>query len=161
MAARCALRSCLMSSAIDPDSARVETKILLPPKLRQDPHLRVSLNSDGNSVFHRSCWDQLLAECEEFDDQPLRKRRRQDPSQAKIRRVETKRIQEAADVAEFHDSLESVATAADSIAALVRSAKHCVFFTGAGLSTAAGIGDYRGINGKWTEMDRQAHGGKS
>ena len=40
------------------------------------------------------------------------------------------------------------------MAALLRGAARAVAFTGAGVSTAAGIGDYRGNDGKWTQMDR-------
>ena len=36
---------------------------------------------------------------------------------------------------------------------MLRASHHCVVFTGAGISTAAGIGDYRGITGKWTLSD--------
>ena len=39
------------------------------------------------------------------------------------------------------------------IARLIKSAKHCIVFTGAGISTAAGVGDYRGKSGKWTSHD--------
>ena len=38
----------------------------------------------------------------------------------------------------------------DRLAALFAAAKHAVFFTGAGLSTAAGVPDFRGTHGVWT-----------
>ena len=40
------------------------------------------------------------------------------------------------------------------LASLIREAQHCVFITGAGLSTNTGIRDYRGENGVWTEAKK-------
>lgn len=64
-------------------------------------------------------------------------------------------IKEAAKTAEF-DSFSQVQREAARIATLIRKAKYCTAFTGAGIATSAGIGDYRGKAGKWTEMDREA-----
>lgn len=154
MPAHCALKSCQRSAAIASDEDRVETKVCLPKKLQEDPTLCVSWSPDGNAVFHRACWEHLLSDndADNEDDQPRRKRRRKGGREA-----EAALIREAVEVAELHDSAVRVAAAAEEVAALLRKAKHCVFFTGAGLSTAAGIGDYRGKDGKWTEMDREAH----
>jgi len=65
-------------------------------------------------------------------------------------------VKEALKTAEFHDSLDTVNSEASRIADLIKNAKHCVAFTGAGISTSAGIGDYRGKAGKWTEEDRES-----
>jgi mono-ADP-ribosyltransferase sirtuin 6 len=42
---------------------------------------------------------------------------------------------------------------AGRVAALLKNAKHACVFSGAGISTAAGIGDFRGKTGKWTQDD--------
>lgn len=44
---------------------------------------------------------------------------------------------------EFFDSSEELEDKVNELAKLLRAAKHAVIFTGAGISTAAGIPDYR------------------
>ena len=58
-------------------------------------------------------------------------------------------------VRERYDSPDELEKKVDLLATLVRRAKHMVAFTGAGISTSAGIHDFRGPNGKWT---REAKG---
>jgi NAD-dependent deacetylase len=38
---------------------------------------------------------------------------------------------------------------------LIKTAKHCVALTGAGVSTLSGIRDFRGKNGLYNEMDAE------
>jgi len=38
----------------------------------------------------------------------------------------------------------------DTLADMVRESNYTVFYTGAGVSTSAGVGDYRGPSGAWT-----------
>ncbi|OWF48853.1 NAD-dependent protein deacetylase SRT1 [Mizuhopecten yessoensis] len=63
-------------------------------------------------------------------------------------------VKEAAKSFEQFDSFQHVCREAKRVAKMITSSKHCVAFTGAGISTSAGIGDYRGKSGKWTEMDQ-------
>jgi mono-ADP-ribosyltransferase sirtuin 6 len=64
-------------------------------------------------------------------------------------------IKDAEMMEERYDSDEVLAQKVDALADMVRDSKHFVAFTGAGISTSAGIPDFRGPEGKWT---REAKG---
>jgi len=56
---------------------------------------------------------------------------------------------------EHYDSPEVLESKIQQLADLIRKSNHMVAFTGAGISTSAGIHDFRGPTGKWT---REAKG---
>merc|ERR1719478_918174 len=60
--------------------------------------------------------------------------------------VDAKRIQEYSEVNE-----EALEAKIDQLADMVRRSRYTVFYTGAGMSTSAGVGDYRGPSGAWTQ----------
>lgn len=49
--------------------------------------------------------------------------------------------------AEFEEPLEIVSDKVRQLADLIRHSRHCILHTGAGISTAAGIADFRGPQG--------------
>lgn len=144
----CTLKRC--SDVIAPQTQKyVEIKAGLPERgLAAFLHKSaISWKPSGEATFHDSCWKEVL-----------RNARVRNVKRATIKMSphEKALLKEAAKTAEFHDSLDQAQKEAARIATLIRSAKHCTAFTGAGISTSAGIGDYRGKGGKWTEMDREA-----
>ena len=102
----------------------------------------------GEALFHQGCWTEVL--------KSARARTKKKKSPTDIIPEEKTMIKEAAKTAEFHDSYHSVRDKAARIADLIKNSRYCLVFTGAGISTSAGIRDYRGKGGKWTQMDQEA-----
>ncbi|XP_056303694.1 NAD-dependent protein deacetylase sirtuin-7 [Danio aesculapii] len=73
----------------------------------------------------------------------------QELSRRQNRRHLLKRKQE-----EVFDDAENLKTKVKQLAEAVQLAKHLVIYTGAGISTAASIPDYRGPNGVWTQLQK-------
>ena len=147
----CSLKSC-PSHFIDTSSeSRVEIQISLTAKADLQKLIScgggVKWSRDGGAVFHDKCW-KLVETCS-------RSRTKTKTSATWLTPAEKTLVKEAAKTAERHSSLLEVKREAVRIGELIKTSQHCVAFTGAGISTSAGIGDYRGKGGKWTEMDRR------
>ena len=61
------------------------------------------------------------------------------------------------EITEYSDSREVFAAHIDRLAEMVLASRHCVIFTGAGVSTSTGIAEYRGPDGVCDRAWRLAH----
>ena len=59
-----------------------------------------------------------------------------------------------AEIKEHFDAIETIEMCVDKIVKMIKTSKHFVVYTGAGISTSANIPDYRGPNGVWTLRDK-------
>ncbi|XP_072516181.1 NAD-dependent protein deacetylase sirtuin-7 isoform X1 [Salminus brasiliensis] len=93
------------------------------------------------------------SECERTEEEFALLQRHQDTVQEldkrQVRRNTLKRKQE-----ELFDDAEDLRTKVKQLAEVMRQAQHAVIYTGAGISTAASIPDYRGPNGVWTQLQK-------
>eukprot|EP01062_Namystynia_karyoxenos_P066304 TRINITY_DN60267_c0_g1_i1.p1 TRINITY_DN60267_c0_g1~~TRINITY_DN60267_c0_g1_i1.p1 ORF type:complete len:412 (+),score=92.71 TRINITY_DN60267_c0_g1_i1:72-1307(+) len=111
------------------DAARVEVAVNLSEDGAPAGGL-VSWAADCALPFHRDCWQKVL--------------------HGQAAGAERGLLRLAAQTAEHFDSAEELEAKARQAADILRSRQRTVAFTGAGLSTSAGLGDYRGKRGKWT-----------
>lgn len=58
------------------------------------------------------------------------------------------------DIKEIVEPRETIEQKAKEVASMIKSSKHFIIFTGAGISTSAGIPDFRGPEGIWTLQAR-------
>jgi len=57
-------------------------------------------------------------------------------------------------IPEIIEPQRALSLKAERLASLLRGARHVVVHTGAGISTASGVPDFRGPNGVWTREER-------
>eukprot|EP00947_MAST-08B_sp_MAST-8B-sp1_P002507 g2507.t1 len=62
------------------------------------------------------------------------------------------------EIKEIYDSPEELDAKIETLAGWFRKAKHPIVYTGAGVSTGAGIPDFRGPNGVWTRKAKAQRG---
>ncbi|XP_060065330.1 NAD-dependent protein deacetylase Sirt6-like [Ylistrum balloti] len=142
----CSFKNC-KSNSLDESECRIEAKTVLPKREFDESKLCIRWRSDGEAKFHKDCWNDVLK---------LSRSRAKKKDGPNMSHQEKVLVKEAAKSFEQFDSFQHVCREAKRVAKMITSSKHCVAFTGAGISTSAGIGDYRGKSGKWTEMDQNS-----
>eukprot|EP00930_Biecheleria_cincta_P023395 TRINITY_DN16910_c0_g1_i1.p1 TRINITY_DN16910_c0_g1~~TRINITY_DN16910_c0_g1_i1.p1 ORF type:complete len:407 (+),score=52.18 TRINITY_DN16910_c0_g1_i1:311-1531(+) len=124
----CSLASC--GQEISSSVARVEVAVTLGSAVLPDDRL-VNWKDSETLSFHQECFAKL---------QTL-------PS---ISQCERRLLRQATATCEKFDAEAELRAKATRAADILRGASRAICFTGAGISTSAGLGDYRGKRGKWT-----------
>ena len=132
---KCRYKQCSISPLTAEDS-RVEVCTFVAVIKKKDSfYINWTVKDDtSEAMFHTECWDVLLKSA---------RARSKKNNVVALCSTETSMVREAAKTAEQHDSVKKMKAEATRISQMIEQAKHCVVFTGAGISTSAGIGDFR------------------
>ncbi|XP_054461216.1 NAD-dependent protein deacetylase sirtuin-7 [Anoplopoma fimbria] len=126
-------------------SSRTERKALEKAKILQRESERKLLKLVGRVL--------KKPECERSEEEAavllLHRDTVEELCKRQARRSVLKRKQE-----ELYDVADELKNKVKQLAEAVEQAKHLVVYTGAGISTAASIPDYRGPNGVWTQLQK-------
>ncbi|XP_060070664.1 NAD-dependent protein deacylase sirtuin-6-like [Ylistrum balloti] len=139
----CHLKACKLGGTVNPNNGRVDVRGFT---VKAKPEFLANWDDDGVGVFHMVCWELLndLAHKSEVTE---------------LCSQEKALVLEAEETAEFHQSVDALMADTTRIALMIKECKYPIAFTGAGISTSAGIGDFRGIHGKWTNRDKEKEHG--
>ena len=110
----------------------------------------VAWDAAGAAVLHRECWDVATAALPRAASGERAALIGGPRLRLRVGSAERRALAAADSTAEHFDARVVVRDKARAAAALVAHAHRCVVFTGAGVSTAAGIRDFRGPDGRWT-----------
>lgn len=124
---KCCLKNCGKDIDIQTES-RIEVKTVLPSRFSGE-NFRVSWNEDGEAKFHSDCWQHLL-QMRTTVNRKVGGKRSQSNSVDFITKQEKVLIREAKKTGEYFDSVEQIKHEASRVAGMLKSAKHCVAFTG-------------------------------
>lgn len=129
-------RRAACGAEVKASAARVEATVALAGSDGVGGSGAVDWEDGADLTFHHECWQALVAEGPKLDAR------------------DSRLLRQAGDTLEKFDAADDFAEKARRAADILSRSKTAIAFTGAGLSTSAGLGDYRGKRGKWTLEDR-------
>lgn len=145
----CALRMC--GKALDREHrAMVRVRCAEAGALAGEAATVVAWDAAGGAVLHRECWDVATAALPRAASGARTALIGGPRLRLRVGSAERGALTAADRTAEHFDAGVVVRDKARAAAALLARAHRCVVFTGAGVSTAAGIRDFRGPEGRWT-----------
>ena len=130
----CQYTGCAVASGTALSAEHDVVRVATPKVPKQNTGFTVAWASAGPTVFHKGCWEALLA--------TARSRKR-----STLVAAEAALVKQVADTLETFEGRDTLRKKAAQVAAELFKARQGIAFTGAGVSVNAGIPDYRGTSG--------------